>query len=345
MFAILDDSDNDEPKVKPVAKADKGKKDATPAPAPAAAAPAAKADKPKSDKPKGDKPKADGEARPKRAEGEARPKRAEGEARPKRAEGEERPRRPKRAEGDAPAAAEGAPRERKGDAKDHRHGAAHNGEKKPREGKREFDRRNSTGRSGEQRRGGRGPHGLGNVDQEAQEAEKDPSTAVPEVEDATAPEEEEAAPAEPAAPPTLSFDEFIAKRNEARANTEIFGEVKTREVEADFSGLKVAEDAAAALVFVGGVATVKPAKAAKKATQRSNVKTAVLDVAFKPHAPVEYRERGDRDEEPRAGRGAGGRGSGGRGAGGRGAGRGGSTSRPSSSGAVDINDALSFPSL
>ena len=82
---------------------------------------------------------------------------------------------------------------------------------------------------------------------EAQNAEKDPSTAEPVDGEATAEagaEETAPEPEEPAVPeiPQISFDEYMAKRNEARSNTEIFGQPKaTRAVEADIPGVVKAE--------------------------------------------------------------------------------------------------------
>jgi len=232
--------------------------------------------------------------------------------------------------------------------------------------KREYDRRSSTGRSGEQRKDGRGPRSFGNVFQEASDADKNPASAEPEIEPvdgvlpaATAEGDEGATPAtpevieevapEPAEPEvvTFTFEEYLAKRNEARMNADAFGEIKpVRVVEADFSGLKTVKEDLDDLLKLGGGKKEKD----KKTTQRSTAKTAVLDVGFK-RPEVETGDddhrggRGDRgDRPPRSGRGEGGRG-GGRG---RGRGDGNSERAPRASGSrvnININDADSFPSL
>lgn len=217
--------------------------------------------------------------------------------------------------------------------------------------KREFDRRSGSGRSGEQRKGGRGPRSMGNVSQEAADAEKNPDSAVPEIEpvDGAVPADAEAVPEEKPAEPevpvvqTLSFDEYVAKRNEARANTEIFGAVSIRAVEADFSGLTTKEDDTDELF-----AAENKSKALKKGSQRSTAKTQVLDLGFK-RPDIEVQEddhrgagRGDRPHrgDGRSGRG-GGRSSGGRGGGDKPAAR----SNPSAGARININDSDSFPSL
>jgi len=213
--------------------------------------------------------------------------------------------------------------------------------------KREYDRQSGNPRSGGQNRGGRGAFGFGNEKQEAWDAEKNPASAVPEIEAV-----DEAAVTEPAAeevvqvaetvPATLSFDEYLAKRNEARANSEVFGAVKTREVVLDIENLRVKDEVEEADIWAGGVKTVK-----KKGQQRSTSKTQILDVAIKfETTPVDDDFRGGRGG--RGGRGEsfgrGGARTGGRG--GRGDAR---PSRPqtagSSSPSINLNDSSSFPSL
>jgi len=243
------------------------------------------------------------------------------------------------------------------------------GDRPPR--KREFDRRSGTGRTGEQRRGGRGPYGVGNVQDEAATAEKDPAAAEPpaeepiEGEEAAAPgwaaDATEEAPEEPAVEaepvvPTLSFEEFMAKRNEARSNAEIFGEVAVRTVEAVTVGQVKAREEYDDLVFTTAANAKKGPKVTKKTEQRSTTKAQIVDVGFTAApSPSIYDDerggrggrgrgdRGDRGDRPE-GRGRGeGRGGRAEGRGGRGAGRG---PRPSnSSGGIDITSADLFPSL
>jgi plasminogen activator inhibitor 1 RNA-binding protein len=216
--------------------------------------------------------------------------------------------------------------------------------------------------SREQSKGGRGAHAFGNEEQEAQQAEKDPASAeapVEEGEDAAA-ESEPIVEAEPE-PNVMTLDDYLAKRNEARANSEIFGEIKTRQVEADFSGLtkKQADD----LGNWGGFGMNKDDGKAKAKEQRSMQKTQVLDVAFK-NAALEPKRDDDRPRTGGRGEGRGGRGGrggdrergegrgGGRG-GDRGSGRGGrGERRPQSAGGIsrgvgkiDLSDANAFPSL
>lgn len=54
--------------------------------------------------------------------------------------------------------------------------------------------------------------------------------------------------------PTYTLDEYMATRNTARANSELFGEVEVRKVEADFAGMKTKEDVVAGSEFsaIGG---------------------------------------------------------------------------------------------
>jgi len=150
------------------------------------------------------------------------------------------------------------------------------------------------------------------------------------------------APAEPVVPEE-TFEQFMAKRNEARANAQLFGTASTRAVEEVAIGVKKTdvkpEDVNS---FIDG--QIK-AKVAKKGEQRSLTKTQVVDVAFQveaslPPPPADDREYGSR------GRGRGGRGdSRGEGRGGGGRGRGGGSSPRSGGARVDFSNAELFPSL
>lgn len=131
----------------------------------------------------------------------------------------------------------------------------------------------------------------------------------------------------------------MSKRNAARANTEAFGSINERTVEADFSGLKLKEESEATFIALGSA----KAAANKAKAQRSDGKAVVTDLGFKPKET----ERPDRPERPerteggRDGRGGRGRGEGrGRGRGGRGEGRGGGRGAK-----IDLSDASAFPSL
>lgn len=327
MFAILGESD-DEDKVKVVKKEDK-KKEAAPAKAAAAPAPAA--------------PKA-------KAEKDGKEKRAPKDAKP-------REERPKSAPAAAPAGGddEVAVKNPAGDRKHRDRGGRGKGGRGDRaaaepagEGKtrvkREFDRRNTSGRSGEQRRGGRGPYSTGNAEQEAQDAEKgvlpvtegDEAPAEAEPVEAAAEPEVEA----PAQPPQKTFEDFMREREEARANSEIFGSVKVREVAADFANLRAADKSD--ITFVGGFAT-GPAKKAN--TKERKTRTLLSDVGF-TSAPVASIGDDDRDYKPNSAP-AGGRGDRGRGdRGGRGGrGRGRDGPRPSGARGPNFGDELSFPAL
>ena len=145
----------------------------------------------------------------------------------------------------------------------------------------------------------------------------------------------------------MTMDEFIAKRNESRANTEMFGEKKgTRQSETNLSGLQKKENEV--LGIYGNFGVVKENKTTHK-DQRSTGKTQLLDVSFR-NASLENQGR-DEERPPRAGRGEGrgerGEGRGGRG--GRGEGRGprpqAASAPRAAGGKLDISDSSAFPSL
>ena len=197
-------------------------------------------------------------------------------------------------------------------------------------------------RSGEQRRGGRGPYSTGNPEQEAQDAEKGVLPEGEEVAAEAAEPEAEAEPVveEPQAPPQKTFDDFLRAREESRANSDIFGSVKVREVTADFSNLATADKDE--ITFVGGLATGPSKKVVQKERKSRNL---LADVGF-TSAPVSTIGDDDRDYKPSSAP-AGGRGAG---RGGRGAGRGGrgarDGARPSAgTRGPNFGDEASFPSL
>ena len=168
---------------------------------------------------------------------------------------------------------------------------------KPRRPKREFERRSGTGRGKEVSRGGRGPYGFGNVEQEAHDAEKDPAkaevAAVTENVDDTAEPEPESAEITPEVEetPTLSFDDFIKQREEARASSSLLSapkQVRSVNVETQFAGLTTKADE--------DEETSKQEKnSAAKKDQRSTTRTQVLDVQFKFETPNYQRNTGRRE--------------------------------------------------
>ena len=229
---------------------------------------------------------------------------------------------------------------------DRRHGAEKRGDKAPQLGpdgeprvprKREFDRRSSTGRTGEQRKDSRGPHSFGNVKQEAADAEKDPASAEPEL-DTDAPGEaaaEDATPV-PELPKVVTYDEFLKKRNEAAANSankSVVLETKSiRTVTADdFAGLKTKEEEETVFLQLGKLKVSKPVT---KAAPAKN--TPALQLAFKVQSEepaADSYERpargGDRSSRAPAGR------------------TGGASPRTSTGpkSSVNVNDSEAFPSL
>lgn len=239
------------------------------------------------------------------------------------------------------------------DRPDRAEGAPVDGE--ARRPKREFERRSGTGRGREVSKGGRGAFGFGNVDQDALDAEKHPNEA----KDVLEPTEQEQQPAEESTPEpevvpepsVFTLDEFMQKREAARAKLQGLGLVADkapRQVDkAAFGNLEPKNDTDLDAYMPGNgkgsiglkTAAAGAAAGATKKDQRSVGKATVLDVGFKFQAIQpdfdDRRERGDRPErgdqrggrggggprEPRAPRPAGGgRGEGG---GGGGAGRGG----------------------
>lgn len=193
----------------------------------------------------------------------------------------------------------GRPRGKEGFRRGEKHHGAINPEnEKPRKPKREFERRSGTGRGREVSRGGRGPYGFGNVEQEALDAEKDPAKVEVEtpvensgnLEDVVEPEVESAdIVPEVEEPVTISYDDFIKKREEARANSALLSALKARTVQADIQSVKAGEEETDA------------GKAAKASTvkkdQRSSNKTQLFDVQFKFENSNDQRFNGRRDRE------------------------------------------------
>ena len=214
--------------------------------------------------------------------------------------------------------------------------------------KREFDRHSGTGRGREVSRGGRGPGGWGNPEEEAHIAEKHVEVVEPVLDDENAGpageavDESAGAEAEPAVelppePKVFTLDEYLATKATARANAELFGQVQERQVDADFSGMRSKQDKLADFIEPGSSKSAKT----KKDQQRSNAKTTIVDLGFR-NALLDPENR-PRDENRRDDRG----GRGGRGGRGRGEARGEGKPRQMASGAAAVNilDATAFPAL
>jgi hypothetical protein len=151
-------------------------------------------------------------------------------------------------------------------------------------------------------RGGRGPYGAGNVDQEAQDAEKNPAAVLEENAEEGAQVTEEATPVVEVVDNTVSYDEFLRKRQEARSTSAILAATKaSRAVETQIAGLKASDERAETYIAPKNVKTVQDAKR----EQRSTGKTQVVDVAFKfeSTAVPEFRKRDESRGDSRGGRG------------------------------------------
>lgn len=283
IFSVLDVSDNEEEVKKPVVK--KASKEA----------------KPESGKDEKEKEKKEKDAKPKAAK-----------------DTKAKDSKPQQAKAAAPAAAPVAEPEeseaikeshRSDRGKTHRHGEKNHGKEQDptRRPKREFDRRSGTGRGKEVSRGGRGPYGLGSVEQEAQDAEKHPDAVQEGAAAGEEGEQTEAAAPEVVVETSLSYEEFLRKREEARAASSLLAPAKaTRvvDVAAQLAGLKAVEEGEDTYI----AAKVVKASSVKK-DQRSSGKLAVSDVAFKFESATanEYRKRDDNrdNREFRGGRGEG----------------------------------------
>lgn len=224
------------------------------------------------------------------------------------------------------------------------HGGDNRGDRRP---KREFERRSGTGRGREVAKGGRGAYGAGNPAQDAQEAEKDPSAAEPPVEGAEDNAEETAEPEVEEEPeePTYTLDEYMERRNEARVKAAaLVGNVKERKVTKDsseFAGLKSVETVdGEGLEYLPG--KVSKAEAGRK-DQRSTGKNALLDVGFKFES---QQSDGYRKDRPFRGGGRGDRRDGGRGGRSDGRGRYGDRRGGGKGGApTTVFNAMDFPAL
>lgn len=200
--------------------------------------------------------------------------------------------------------------------KDGRHGERHhkNGESqensdKPKRQKREFERRSGTGRGREVSRGGRGPYGAGNVEQEAQDAEKDPKSVEVEGQEAAEQAQVDGEDNSPAAesvpesepePATFTLDEYLQKRNSARAASSILTEaknVRVVDVSTQFAGLTTKGDADDTYI-----ASKVVKSASSKKDQRSTSKS-VLEVGITFASPAVAPKRERREYDNKTGKG------------------------------------------
>lgn len=164
---------------------------------------------------------------------------------------------------------------------------------------------------GKEHRGGRGPGNWGSQEEEARAAAKNPAAALENATAAPAEATEEVEEVVEAGPTVFGLDEMEARREAARANSELFGAVKERAVVADKT-LKVAKKDELDSVFLAKESESKVNKKQPKAAK------ATVAVAFtvapaaetEPRAPRENRDRysgrgarGNRDSG-RDGRGA-----------------------------------------
>lgn len=263
IFSVLDVSDNEEEvKVKPVKKAAKDTKPE--------AAPAAKESKPAA-APKAPKANKEGKPQPKQSAAPSGPAAVD------------------------PVDASKENTHGKHLGKTHKHGEKNHG--KEGEGKKQpkrvFDRHSANGRGNEVSRGGRGKFGAGSVKQEAEDAEKHRDAAVPETEAVEENETVEAPVKEEVVDTTMSYEEFLRKREEARTASSLLAPAKaTRvvDVASQFAGLKTVEegeDTYIAPKVVKGNTNVKK-------DQRSTGKAQIVDVSFKfESANNDYRRRDD----------------------------------------------------
>jgi len=178
--------------------------------------------------------------------------------------------------------------------KTHKHGEKQHGKEgeAKKHPKRDFDRKSANGRGKEVSKDGRGPYGLGNVKQEAQDAEKNPDAVTETVVADEAEAADAAAAPEEVVETSLSYEEFLRKREEARASSSLLAPAKaTRVVDAaSIVGQKAVDES--------GEQYIAP-KSAKgtvnvKKDQRSTGKSQIVDVSFKFEAASnEFRRRDD----------------------------------------------------
>ena len=85
------------------------------------------------------------------------------------------------------------------------------------------------------------------------------------------------------------MEEFLAQREAARANTQLFGPAAVRKVETDMTGARTAKED---LGNWGGFGMNKE-ESEKQKEQRSHAKKQIVDVGFKNAALEQSRDRDD----------------------------------------------------
>lgn len=215
--------------------------------------------------------------------------------------------------------------------------------------KRQFDRRSGTGKSGAQKKDGRGAHSFGSASQDAEQAMKDPKSADVEIDGAV--EDDEAEEVEPEAP-TMTMDEFLAQK---KTLGNLLGPKKIREVSS--SGLTTIAKAAA-VDLLAPTAEKAPSnfKGFSKTMQANASQKVEIKFGFAEAPRFDREDRDSGDRRPRrdgegggSGRGAGGRGDrgdrGGRGGERDNKGRGGGGRGGSRGAAVNLENTKDFPRL
>lgn len=173
------------------------------------------------------------------------------------------------------------------------------------------------------------------MNQEAQDAEKDPSSADAPAEGSAEEDEVEVAPPAEPEPPTRSLDEFLALRNSSRNNKELFGAKETREVSIkDVEGIgRIGGDTLTDFMVLSKKSSGDKQKKGSQPKKDNALLEAAFSIKGNDDAPREERRDGGR----------GGRGSGDRG--GRGGDKGTGSRSPRSTARIDFQDANAFPSL
>ncbi len=246
--------------------------------------------------------------------------------------------------------ARGGAGHRPGKSGDKRHGSkpkGDNAEGNARPKKREFERHSGTGRGREVSKGGRGPFGFGNAQQDSQQAEKDPASAEPEVDaaDDDEPTDGNDDAAEEAEPEKhVSLKDYLATKNQARTEAQVaLAKSQARSVDAkELAGLRKHEDNLTD--FMPNVYSKESKEKAK--VQRADATSKVVDLGFKIVASDSSDGDARRERSPRPNSVGGGRG-GGRGGSPREGGRGGRGGRnvTKALAGLDISDKNAFPAL
>jgi len=160
---------------------------------------------------------------------------------------------------------------------------------------RQFDRRQAEGHGKGPRKQGGGPGGWGKASDEAARAEKQGIEDDVDDVEAVADEGDSPEPEAPPAPDTFTYEEFLARQQQSRSDSNLFGDVSERKANsAEFSGImKEKKELPAYMDQVGGK------KQRGKTSQRSNSKKE-LGIGFDLALESPYPER-EREERPSRG--------------------------------------------